>query len=227
MDGTHRSAAARRSDQGRRHSCRPEQVLELLRRAQDGDTPAEHELHEAFAPMVQGVLARYRDDGAVHEESEGEAYLILHRLILQFDPHRGVNVFTYLERTLPQAIWTFVRRERTVARREVPHSSLRTGDIAEDPGLQSLPDEMHQELIEEGCRWLTQQSRLEEVVVARLALEEALAMLPERQRKLFEIWRDGAEVQVAAPQLNMTIQACYKALERLLSRLREVLSAHD
>src|SRR2546426_838479 len=96
-----------------------EAILDLVRRAQAGDASAEHALYQFFTPLIRGALAPFIADSDLHEDLQGFAYLLFRRLILQFDLDRGVNLFTYLERTLPRHLWTYVRRQRELRGRRV------------------------------------------------------------------------------------------------------------
>jgi RNA polymerase sigma factor (sigma-70 family) len=221
MDASNRPHATRKSTARKRHSCEPEQVMDLLRLAQSGDVAAEHELHAVFAPMLTAILARYRDDLWLSEDLPGEGYLILHRLLRQYDASRGVNLFTYLQRTLPHDVWSHVRQRRMIAQRELPLSSLQPED-SEDDCNSTEPEVTLRSMIAEEYGWVQNRS-VEQAVVTRVALLEALAALPQRQRKLFEMWSNGTEARVIAADMNISEKACYKALERLLSRLRRVV----
>ena len=88
------------------------ELLALVVNAQRGDDASHHELQRRFAPLIGSAIAPYRHWPALHEELHGEAVLAVHRLVMQFDPGRGVRFTTYLVRTLPPAIHTAARPGR-------------------------------------------------------------------------------------------------------------------
>jgi RNA polymerase sigma factor (sigma-70 family) len=222
MGGKHVPAGKKRIDGARRHSCRPEQVMQLLRRAQTGDVLAEHELHRVFAPLVQGVLAKYRSDPGIAEDLPGEGYLILHRLLLQFDASRGVNLFTYLQRTLPQDVWSRAGRQRAAARRETLLGCLTNPESGRE-GAPAEPELAFRQVIWQEGGWLEQQSSIEQSIILRLDLEAALKALPQRQREVFELWQSGYSHAETAGASSTSPAACRQALKRAFEGLREAL----
>src|SRR3989442_793969 len=118
------SERADRWDSPKPGQASPEPVHILLSDAQSGGLAAQHALAAFFAPMLRRAVAPYRHVRELYEELAGEVQLFFHHLILQLDPGRGVNVFTYLQRTLPLRVRKYVQQRREEERREAPWSTL-------------------------------------------------------------------------------------------------------
>lgn len=224
MEESGRSDIGRRGmESGGRHSCAPEHALELVRRAQAGDARAAQELHEIFTPMLLGAIAPYRRDPLLGEEVPGEAYLILHRLLLYFDFQRGVNLFTYLERALPKALRRCVRRQRTISRREVLATCL-APESDEGHQLAGETGDSLERMIDAERRWAARDNAGEEAMAVRMTLAAAVNDLPERQREVVILWKAGYSFEEMATELDASTEACRQAFQRARGKLREALS---
>jgi RNA polymerase sigma factor (sigma-70 family) len=221
MDGKRRSAAVRPREEDRRHSCRPEEVMQLLRRTQEGDTSAEHQLHAVFRPMVASAVIPYLGNPGIAEELTGVSYLILHRLLFHFDPSRGVNLFTYLQKMLPRHLASFVRREHRARDRELPLSALSVAPSEDDEDTDV--EAALALLMPHDCGWQQQRSQVEEVVVLNLTITAAVEKLSDRQQQVFELWMARHSVAGMAEELEMTPAATRQAWHRVKLALQEAL----
>src|SRR4051794_37127532 len=202
-----------------------EHILHLVSDAQSGSDQASHQLYLIFTPMLLSAITPYHRDLCLYEELYGETYLILHRLIMNFQLDRGVNLFTYLERTLPQAVWSYVRQQRKIARREVPASCLST--LTDDPSPEADPDSIFDQLIGHEYHILAGTPGIDEAITVRIVLETAILALPTRQKEIFLLWKTGHSFEEMASDLEITSAACRQAFKRarstLQGALREVL----
>lgn len=210
--------AGKRPQGENRRSCSSEQLTCLIQRIQVGDVAAAHALYAQLEPMLRRVMAPYHPDEELYRNLRGELYVALDRLARQFDETRGVNPFTYFERTLAPAVQTAVDRERRPARRELSLESFEAG--ADDNGP-AQPEE----------RWRQRIDRerggpgagFEEQVIVRLTLQRALSRLTERQQEVFALWEAGYHSVEMAEILGIPAGTCRQTLHRALARLRREL----
>jgi len=208
-----------------RPALKPDSLLPLVALLQHGDAHAAEELQAYFGPMLRRALAPYRGDRLVEEDLDAVGGGILHRLFLEFDPNRGVNLFVYLRRSLPADVWSYVRQQRVSAAREVPWSSLAVEGTETDSSASRDEDALEYSIQRE-VGWLAQRSGVEEVTILRMAVEQALARLSTRDRELFRFWALGWEVSDIASLLGMKEKSCYTALTRVRDRLKKLLKDH-
>ena len=224
MDENRHPTSGRGKSKGeKRLSCSPEHVMDLVRRAQSGDVAAEHELHRIFEPKLRAALAPHRGDTSVAEDLDGEGYLLLHDRITGYDVARGVSFFTFLDRTLPEGVWSYVRSERRDSRRCQASAGTRAFGVDPDGDVPSDPDEPFDAAIRRERGWLEQGSDVEGVVVLHRTLEEAVKTLPRRQQQVYRLLAANNSIKEIAAALGITGKNCYAVVQRLRASLRGAL----
>jgi RNA polymerase sigma factor (sigma-70 family) len=205
------------------HGSPSEHLLALILRAQQGEVAAEHDLFAQLTPMIRGALATYRQDVQIHEELQGQVYLLMHRLVQKFDPQRNVNAFTFMERHLSPAIRSIVRQRQEVARREIRWSELRTAGAQEEADKREDPEENLERRIRTERGWQRRNGELEEQTVLRLALQQALLWLPTQQRQTVLLRAQGHSFAEIATIVGMNADNCRQTYKRAVKQLRELL----
>jgi RNA polymerase sigma factor (sigma-70 family) len=193
-------------------SYRHDELLVLVEHAQHGDDACHAELQRIFAPLLARAIAPYHYPPTLHEDLAGEVIVTFHHLVMEFDPDRGVQLTTYLARTLPPAIHTVVRRARRAAQREIPLSALPVATWG-------IPQDEEAALLE----WLSAGSSgwesVEECALRKLAVERLLAGLTPRRRAVLLLRLQGHGFDAIAAQLGITPAAASKAYQRALRGL--------
>src|SRR5204863_8553972 len=122
-------------------------------------------------PLVRRLLHQYGQDPELRQDLEGEIYCRFCQLVEAYDPARSVPLRAYLVRTLPPAVYSFVRshwrrqhRETTLNENATTHDNWR--------------------LLDPTTVW-DDRLALQEVLQA---LPDAIALLPLRQRQVV-VWR--------------------------------------
>jgi RNA polymerase sigma factor (sigma-70 family) len=205
-------------------SCSPEQLQALLCRLRGNDEAALQELYAHFTPMIRGAVASYRGDAELQPQLLGQAYVEFHRLVRQFDPARAVNLFTYLERTLPGAILSYVRQQRRAARREVPFSSLPPQGSTDDPTASGPTAETVQQRLREKADEPWQWANAERAILDELTIQRVVDTLSPRRRQVFVLWWKGYKSPEIAVLLGIHADACRQALHRALADVRRALA---
>jgi RNA polymerase sigma factor (sigma-70 family) len=197
-----------------------EGVILLFRRAQSDDAAAFEPLYHIFEPLLLRAVADH-GDGASRADLLGEADLILHRLILKYEPEREVHPLTYMRSALPAAIERFAQREFQKARRETPASGLADADEgAEQPGaiLEALPPWSHAPAAS-----TTYGQDPEQAALSSLTWREALASLPARQRRVLLLRGSGFSSEEAATAMHVRADACRQLLHRARAHLQRAI----
>lgn len=213
--------ARMRPEKSSRLSCSPEGLNILIQRAQSGDVPAQHDLQKRFAPKLLAALARFRSYSLIAEDLDGQGYLVLHDLIQRFDRTRGVSFFTFIERMLGAGMWSYARAERSLQNHQTSMEGLcRTSSDSDDIGD---PEAALWRMVHRERGWLAQSSSVEETVVLRMTLADAVEALPRRQRQVYDLWTGGDTVKEIAAKLAIKEDYCCVALSRLRAGLRKAL----
>jgi RNA polymerase sigma factor (sigma-70 family) len=204
----------------RSDTLRFEQVLNLLPAECRVVEPGEVCCEERLNRLIRYLLARYRLPATMGEDLVGETYCILHRLTLQYDPDRGVPYLAYLNHTLPDAIWSWVRQRQKEITREPTISQIMPIDEHGNVELRSDAGELPKDARDLDRSAGVIGKSVEESVLLRVALEEAMATLQPRQRQIIELYSRGHTAEEMAEKLGMTTEACHKALQRARGALR-------
>jgi RNA polymerase sigma factor (sigma-70 family) len=205
------------------HDRPSERLLALILRAQQGELAAEHELFAQLAPMIRSALAPYQRDSELYEELQDEAYVILHGLVLKFDPARKVNVWIFIQRNLGPAAKSYARQQQEVARRERRWSELRTEGAPTEDDERAGPEENIERQIRKERGRQEQGSEVEQQTVLRLTLRQALDRLPPCQRAVVLLRAQGCSFKEIAAALGMNEPNCRRTFARAQNRLRRVL----
>jgi RNA polymerase sigma factor (sigma-70 family) len=196
-------------------------ISTLVRRVQQGDVEAQHELYHRFLPLVQRATAPYRRNPWLSDDLRGEAYLLFYALTNHFDPNRRVGFRTYMKRVLPRAIQFIAIKQQKVAFRETAVSGLvPPSGAGERP---AGPDELLERWMEHGAVWQQPLSPPEEGVVGGALLDALIGLLPTQQRAVFCLWIEGVSPAEIAATLGISPAACYKACHRARATLRRAL----
>src|SRR5437764_6870695 len=121
--------------------------------------------------LVRRLLHQYGQDPELRQDLEGEIYCRFCQLVAAYDPGRSVPLRAYLVRTLPPAVYSFVRSHWRRQHRETTLNE-------ETSGFDNW------RLLDPTDFW-DDQMILQDVLQA---LPEAIARLPLRQRQVV-IWR--------------------------------------
>jgi len=178
-------------------------VADLAAAARRGDREALQALYGRYRPLLAGVVARVRPPlpaGVEPGDLEQEAAQQFCELVRAFDPDRGVNLTTYLQKALKWRVASFLRAEA----RRAGHLPLESADLSR------LADEMAV-------------SPSPERASPRLA--RALRQLSPRQRAVIAglYWRERTAGEMAR-ELGVTPQAVTALRRRAEAAIREELS---
>ena len=178
-------------------------VADLATAARRGDCDALQVLYGLYRPLLAGVVARVRPPlptGVEPGDLEQEAAQQLCELVRAFDPDRGVNLTTYLQKAVKWRVASFLRAEA----RRAGHLPLESADLSR------LADEVAA-------------FRSPERTSPRLA--RALRQLSPRQRAVIAglYWRERTAEEMAR-ELGVTQQAVTALRRRAEAAIRKELS---
>lgn len=163
------------------------------------------QLFREFRPLVRRLIRQYSSDAESREDLEGEIYCRFCALVDAFDPNRGIPLRAYLVRTLSGSVYTFSRSQWRREQREVSlEGSLQEDDpvVSQDPTAQWDFELMSRDVLK--------------------ALPDAIATLPERQRRVL-IWRyyDSRSFEEIATELGVQTATARSLLRHALTNLRQ------
>ena len=163
------------------------------------------QLFREFRPLVRRLIRQYSSDAESREDLEGEIYCRFCALVDAFDPERGIPLRAYLVRTLAGSVYTFSRSQWRREQREVSlEGSLQEDDpiVSQDPTAQWDFELMSRDVLK--------------------ALPDAIATLPERQRRVL-VWRyyDSRSFEEIAEELGVRTATARSLLRHALTNLRQ------
>ncbi len=85
-------------------AAQPDDVADVVARAQSGDVAAREELIERFLPFVTSLAREYRAEGLDHMDLVQEGCSGLLRALRRYDPGRGVPFAAYATWWIRQAL---------------------------------------------------------------------------------------------------------------------------
>jgi RNA polymerase sigma factor (sigma-70 family) len=108
----------------KRERLTPEGEVELIRRAQNGDESARHEIIASVQPLIGLIAAGAKSQGFDFEEiiSSINVQRGIYDAIDKFDPRKGYRLATFLRDPIRWAVMAYLKRER----RQPPTISLDT-----------------------------------------------------------------------------------------------------
>lgn len=169
------------------------------------ETIDREQLFRDFRPLVRRLIRQYSSDAESREDLEGEIYCRFCALVDAFDPSRGIPLRAYLVRTLAGSVYTFSRSQWRREQREVSlEGSLQEDDpvVSQDPTAQWDFELMSRDVLK--------------------ALPDAIATLPERQRRVL-VWRyyDSRSFEEIAKELGVQTATARSLLRHALTNLRQ------
>jgi RNA polymerase sigma factor (sigma-70 family) len=223
-DGGCRVEPQGRQDKTRRLS--PEELATLIAAAREGDLSCEEQLQRMCGRFVRQARRRYVLPGDLSEEWIGEVWLILHRLIMEYDPKRGIDFFAYIGAKLPRAIWTWVRQSQRETGREVAISLLSSVEnLQEDSEVDRGEATLAQGHLER--MGLVGETSVEDTVVLRVEVARALAGLPDRRREVFLRLYEGESHKEIAEALGISEELSKQEAHRARVALQKALLKND
>jgi RNA polymerase sigma factor (sigma-70 family) len=211
-----------RQDKTRQERLSPEEVRDLVRRAQAGDEKAEHRLHRLCRPLANQVRRKLTLSADLAEDWDGVVYLILHRLIQQYEGAGAVEFYPYILRTLQPAVWSWVRQQQISRHREPLAADLARYMSDEMANLEETGHGGHGQ---EGILWMGagDEVSIEHNAISRLLWEEALNGISARRRQIVLRYLEGYTCAEIARELGISVDACQKELQRSRKALQSRL----
>jgi RNA polymerase sigma-70 factor, ECF subfamily len=168
-------------------------------------------LYAEFAPLVKRLLRQYGSDSEFRKDLAGEIYYRFCALVEAYDPERGVPLRPYLVRQLTTSVYTFVRSQWALQRRET-HVDWSEGGNSCEPSYDPTRS------------WI---SALSERMLVE-SLPNAIAQLPERQRKVV-CWRyfDDLPFDEIAGMLDIEPATVRSLLRHGINNLRKLMPAEE
>jgi RNA polymerase primary sigma factor len=190
--------------------------LDLIRKAQAGDSRAQQRLVEANLRLVHAQARRYRCRSHSLEDLVQEGVVGLVMAIRRFDPHRGCRLSTYALHWVRQAIARAAEyNDRLIHLPAEPAAELRR--------LRALRDDLRRELRREPSdHELADVSGVpEERVQSLLGLVQDPVSLEtlvgdDSDASLSDFAPDPDSID---PEDNVVLEACRREIQRLVSRL--------
>lgn len=188
-----------------RHRVREMELIQLVKRAQAGDSQAAHDVCLRFTGLVK-KYAFQPHIRPIAEEAQSQGWLAVVEGIKQYDESSGVQFAGYIESRVKYGIWNLFKRER---RRWQNEAQLDGG--SDDEGLAML-DQLADGTNVAGeveLKWLSQE------------LMAAVTVLPDKQRLVIlrTVLGEESLTRIAA-ELGITTQGVYNLRERGLARLK-------
>lgn len=185
------------------------ELMDLVKRAQEGESEAIHEICLRFTGLVK-KYAFQPHIRPIAEEAQSQGWLALVQSIKQYDACSGVPFAGYVESRVKYAIWNLFKGER---RRWQQEGQLEGGQ--EEDGLSLLDRLVHEGDVarEVELRYLSQE------------LMMAVAILPDKQRQVILRTVVGDErLTELAGEMGITAQGVYNLRKRGLARLKNLCS---
>ena len=182
------------------------ELMELVKKAQDGDQEAIHDICLRFTGLVN-KYAFQPHIRSIGEDAQSQGWLAVVQGIKQYDPYCGVPFAGYVESCVKYAIWNLFKGER---RRWQHESQIDGGQEDGLTILEQLPAEV--DVASEALlRCLSQE------------LMTAVAVLPEKQRLVvLRTVLEDERLRVLGEELGITIQGVYNLRKRGLTRLKNL-----
>jgi len=185
------------------------ELIELVRRAQAGDSQAVHDVCFRFTGLVK-KYAFQPHIRPIADEALSQGWLAIMEGIRHYDEHCGVQFPAYMESRVKFGIWNLFKRER---RRWQNEAQLDGGN--DEEGVAML------DLLADG----TDVAGEVELKCQSQELMTAMAELPEKQRLVILRTVLGEERLTAmAVELGITTQGVYNLRQRALARLKILCS---
>jgi len=173
--------------------------------------PEREALYAAMQPLVRRLLHQYGQDSELRQDLEGEIYCRFCELVEAYDPARLVPLRAYVVRTLPPAVYSFVRSYWRRQHRELgldDEISARGSWHALDP-----TDVWDERLV------------LQEVLNV---LPDAIALLPLRQRQVvIRRYYESRSFEEIATSMEIRVATARSLLRHGLSNLRRQIAVPD
>ena len=168
-------------------------------------------LYAEFAPLVKRLLRQYGQEAEFRQDLASEIYYRFCLLVEAYDPQRGVPFRPYIVRQLTATIYTFVRQQWTLHKRE----------ICQDWSAAESPGEPQHDPTSSWIAALSQEQILQ-------SLPAAIARLPERQRQVV-LWRYYEELpfEEIAGLLSIEASSVRSLLRHGLNNLRKQMQSTD
>lgn len=184
----------------------------LLKGAKAGDAAAQTALFEQYAPLLESAArAAYLRRTDLSDEAGSIARLAFWEAIQDFDESRGIPFAAFAASRVKYALYNAFRRARRGWEREL-HP-----DQSEDA-----------ESFWDACTKGDAASSPEETITRRLALENAMHILSDREKTILRlIFFEEAPLRAIAEKFQVTRQAISKAKKSILKKLRMQLSRDD
>ena len=187
------------------------ELLELVRKAQQGEEQAFETICYRFAGLVKKHAFQPHLRPLV-EEAQAQGWLAVTEAVKSYDKATNVPVAGYIESRVRFALWNLFKRERRRWQNEVAIDS--GGDTEEEGGgllaVLATADDV--------------QGLVERHEIGR-ELTQALAALPERQRLAIAYTVIGEmRLQEAACHLGVSLQAVHSLRQRGLKRMGSLLA---
>ena len=166
-------------------------------------------LYAEFQPLVRRLIRQYGDTPEGREDLAGEIYFRFCALLEAYDPSRGIPLKPYLVRQLTASVYTYARHGWIRRRRETSYeekAAVCEPVRPEDPTTQ----------------W---DEKLATDAIVN-TLPEAIAKLPDRQRKVL-IWRyyDQKSFEEIAEVLEIQVATARSLLRHAINGLRKHMAA--
>nr|UXE44302.1 hypothetical protein Hi04_10k_c1889_00023 [uncultured bacterium] len=173
--------------------------------------PEREALYADMQPLVRRLLNQYGQDPELRQDLEGEIYCRFCLLLEAYDPARLVPLRAYVVRTLPPAVYSFVRSYWRRQHRETAldeGTSLRSSWRALDP-----TDVWDERLV------------LQEVLKA---LPDAIARLPLRQRQVvIRRYYESRSFEEIATSMEIRVATARSLLRHGINNLRRQIVVPD
>lgn len=184
-----------------------EEMMEWVRKAQDGGQSAREMVVLAYRPMVCTAIKKYVYDHSLWEEAYQEGQLAILKAIDDYDGDRGVYFSVFLRKTLYYAMMDLNRRSKR------PEMDSLEAQNRDEEGL-TLAERLEDERADVDGHFETQERRR--------ALAGWIEGLPAGQRRIIE-GRYGGEIKPRelAENLGLSIKTVENLHTRAIKRLRE------
>ncbi len=184
----------------------------LLQAAKAGDAAAQTALFEQYEPLLQSAArAPYLRRTDLSDEAGSIARLAFWEAIQDFDASKGIPFAAFAASKVKYALYSAFRRARRGWERELHPDQSENADSFWD-----------------ACTRDDATSSPEESVTRRLALENAMRILSDREKTILRlIFFEEAPLQAIAKKFQVTRQAISKAKKSILKKLRMQLDGED
>jgi len=188
------------------------ELIELVRKAQAGDSQAVHDVCLRFTGLVK-KYALQPHLNTIAQEAESQGWLAVVQGIRQFDEHWGVQFAGYMESRVKYGIWNLFKRERRRWQNEGQLDGRNDDDGLALLALLANDTDVAEEV---ELAWLSQE------------LSAAIFALPAKQRLVILRTVVGEErLTTIAAELGITTQGVYNLRQRGLARLKTLCAELD